>query len=249
MTKSLFKAVFSALAIILVSTLPLSAQTSTEDRAEVLLETNYGNIRLQLYNETPLHRDNFLQLVRTCFFDSLLYHRVIPDFMIQCGDPTSRNAAPGVLLGDSTLPYTIAPEIRLPQIYHKRGALAMARENDDVNPERRSCSTQFYIVYGKKCNKKTIDRARKNLKRLFGDSITLSKEMETTYKTTGGTPHLDGGYTVFGEVVEGLDVVDKIQNVECDENDRPLSDVRIIRATIVRDINDEKMHMPSNKNS
>ena len=122
-----------------------------EERPEVLIETTMGNIRVALYNETPLHRDNFLKLIREYhYYDSLLFHRVIPDFMIQAGDPYSKNAPKGAVLGDHSLDYTIPAEIRLPQIYHKRGALAAAREPDMVNPKRESSSSQFYIVYGRK---------------------------------------------------------------------------------------------------
>ena len=123
----------------------------------------------------------------------------------------------------------------MPQIFHKRGALAAAREPDDVNPKHESSSTQFYIVYGRRQGEKGLQRGRENLEKLFGDSIRMTKEMEDVYTTVGGTPHLDGAYTVFGQVVEGMDVVDRIQHVERDANDRPLEDVRIIRATILRD--------------
>lgn len=171
-----------------------------QDRAEVLLETTEGNIRVVLYDETPRHRDNFLNLVENHFYDSLLFHRVIPNFMIQGGDPTSRRAKPGQELGEGDIYYTIEPEFRLPAIDHRRGVLAAAREGDDVNPQQRSSACQFYIV-----------------------------------TRQGGTPHLDGKYTVFGEVVEGMDVADRIQNVPRDSNDRPLQDVRIIRATRIKE--------------
>lgn len=206
-------------------------------RPEVLIETTMGNIRVQLYNETPQHRDNFLKLIRDYhFYDSLLFHRVIPDFMIQAGDPSSKNAAKGVLLGTQSLDYNIPAEIRLPQLFHKRGALAAAREPDEVNPMRESSSSQFYIVVGKKQDEKGLERGRKNLHELFGDSIRMTEEMENVYRTIGGTPHLDGTYTVFGEVTEGMDVVERIQSVECDQNNRPIEDVRIIKATIIRDL-------------
>ena len=216
----------------------LNAQTTKKDvRPEVLIETTMGNIRVELYNETPLHRDNFLKLIREHhYYDSLLFHRVIPDFMIQGGDPYSKNAPKGAVLGDHSLDYKIPAEICLPQIFHKRGALAAAREPDEVNPKRESSSTQFYIVYGKKQDEKGLQRGRDNLHKLFGDSIKMTKEMEEQYTTVGGTPHLDGGYTVFGQVTEGMDVVDRIQHVECDANNRPLEDVRIIKATILRDL-------------
>lgn len=208
-----------------------------EERPEVLIETTMGNIRVALYNETPLHRDNFLKLIREYhYYDSLLFHRVIPDFMIQAGDPYSKNAPKGAVLGDHSLDYTIPAEIRLPQIYHKRGALAAAREPDMVNPKRESSSSQFYIVYGRKQDERGLQRGRDNLRQLFGDSIQMTDEMREVYTTVGGTPHLDGGYTVFGEVLEGMDVVDRIQRVERDANDRPLEDVRIVKATILKDL-------------
>lgn len=208
-----------------------------EERPEVLIETTMGNIRVALYNETPLHRDNFLKLIREYhYYDSLLFHRVIPDFMIQAGDPYSKNAPKGAVLGDHSLDYTIPAEIRLPQIYHKRGVLAAAREPDMVNPKRESSSSQFYIVYGRKQDERGLQRGRDNLRQLFGDSIQMTDEMREVYTTVGGTPHLDGGYTVFGEVLEGMDVVDRIQRVERDANDRPLEDVRIVKATILKDL-------------
>lgn len=234
------KRLFLILSLLSVMAIICFSQTATVKpggRAEVLIETTKGNIRVQLYNETPLHRDNFLKLIREHhFYDSLLFHRVIPDFMIQGGDPYSKNAKKGELLGDHSLDYNLPAEIRLPQIYHKRGALAAAREPDEVNPKRESSSSQFYIVFGKKQDEKGLDRGRKNLQKLFGDSIKMTKEMEDTYVSLGGTPHLDGGYTVFGEVIEGMDVVYRIQNVERDANDRPIDDVRIIKATIVKDL-------------
>ena len=200
-----------------------------EERPEVLIETTMGNIRVALYNETPLHRDNFLKLIREYhYYDSLLFHRVIPDFMIQAGDPYSKNAPKGAVLGDHSLDYTIPAEIRLPQIYHKRGALAAAREPDMVNPKRESSSSQFYIVYGRKQDERGLQRGRDNLRQLFGDSIKMTDEMREAYTT--------GGYTVFGEVLDGMDVVDRIQRVERDANDRPLEDVRIIKATILKDL-------------
>lgn len=208
-----------------------------EERPEVLIKTTMGDIRVALYNETPLHRDNFLKLIREYhYYDSLLFHRVIPDFMIQAGDPYSKNAPKGAVLGDHSLDYTIPAEIRLPQIYHKRGALAAAREPDMVNPKRESSSSQFYIVYGRKQDERGLQRGRDNLRQLFGDSIQMTDEMREAYTTVGGTPHLDGGYTVFGEVLEGMDVVDRIQRVQRDANDRPLEDVRIVKATILKDL-------------
>ena len=194
------------------------------------METTMGTIELKLYDETPLHRDNFIQLVKENAFDSLLFHRVIQDFMIQGGDPDSKHAAPGVLLGEGDRPYTLPAEFRLEQgIYHRRGVIASAREGDDVNPERRSSAMQFYIVWGKVFDDEGLDKVQERLDQRTGGSVRLTPEMREVYKTVGGTPHLDGQYTVWGEVVDGLDVVDAIQRVPTDANDRPLEDVRILR--------------------
>lgn len=182
--------------ILCLASLIVLAQDSIP-RAEVLFETTEGNIRIQLYNETPRHRDNFLKLVREHFYDSLLFHRVIPNFMIQAGDPDSRHAQPGELLGNGDLPYRLLPEC-LPTIHHRYGSVAAAREGDDVNPACLSSACQFYIVTRK-----------------------------------GGTPHLDGGYTVFGEVVEGMEVANRIQRKMRDDDDRPVYDVRILRASVI----------------
>lgn len=208
------------------------AQVQVPGRSEVLLETTAGNIRLQLYDETPLHRDNFLKLVTSHFYDSLLFHRVIKDFMIQCGDSTSRHAPAGTLLGEGDPGYRIPAEIRLPQLFHRRGVLAAAREPDDVNPKYESSASHFYIVWGRVFNDSTIARMQARLDTIYGAPVRLTPEMTETYKTIGGTPHLDGGYTVFGEVTEGMEVVDRIQQSPTDKNSRPLQDVRILRATI-----------------
>lgn len=195
------------------------------------METTMGTIELKLYDATPLHRDNFRNLVREGAYDSLLFHRVIKDFMIQGGDPDSKNAAPGMLLGEGDKPYTVPAEFRLDEgIFHRRGVLAAAREGDDVNPEQRSSAMQFYIVWGRVFDEAGLDQIQERLDRRTGGRVKLTPEMREVYKTTGGTPHLDGQYTVFGEVVSGLDVVDAIQQVATDDNDRPLEDVRIIRA-------------------
>ena len=197
------------------------------------METSMGNIRLALYNETPLHRDNFIKNVREGVYDGLLFHRVISSFMIQGGDTTSRNAAPGQQLGDTEESYSIPAEIRYPQLFHKRGALAAAREGDNVNPERRSSATQFYIVYGRRFTDEMLDKVQERLDGVKG-GVTLTPEVREVYRQKGGTPHLDGLYTVFGEVLEGMDVVREIQWVETDSNNRPVEDVRIIKATVVR---------------
>ena len=211
------------------------ANISAQERAEVELETTEGNIRIALFNETPQHRDNFMKLVRMEFYDSLLFHRVIKDFMIQGGDLNSRHAKPGQLLGEGELDYTIEPEFRLPQIYHRRGVIASARESDKVNPERRSGAAQFYIVWGKVYDDRRLASVQERLDSATNGQVKLTPEMIETYKTVGGTPHLDGQYTVFGEITEGLDVVDRIQQMETDKNDRPLKDVRILRVKIISD--------------
>lgn len=197
----------------------------------VVLETTLGTIELKLYDETPQHRDNFISLVKEKAYDSLLFHRVIRDFMIQGGDPDSKDAAPGVLLGEGDRPYTVPAEFRLEKgIFHRRGVLAAAREGDDVNPEQRSSAMQFYIVWGRVFDDEGLDKMQERLDRQTGGRVKLTPQMREVYKTVGGTPHLDGQYTVFGEVTSGLDVVDAIQNVATDENDRPLENVRILKA-------------------
>lgn len=218
----------------MVCALTANAQAVDTVRHEVLMETSMGNIRVRLYNETPKHRDNFIKLVKEGFYDGLLFHRVINRFMIQTGDSASRNAQPGQLLGDSPEGYKVPAEIHFPALFHKRGAVAAAREGDDVNPDRASSASQFYIVYGRRFDDKMLDDAQKRLDRQTGGMVRMTPEVRETYKKKGGTPHLDGQYTVFGEVIEGLDVVDKIQWVDTDENDRPKEDIRIIRATMVK---------------
>lgn len=184
----------------------------------VRIETKFGDIRVRLYDETPLHRDNFLKLARSGFYDSLLFHRVIRDFVIQGGDPTSKHAAPGVLLGGGEIGYTIPSEIRFP---HVRGALSAARKSDAHNPQRASDGSQFYIVQGQRHTDASLDE----LERVMG--IKFSPEWRARYKAVGGTPQLDGQYTVFGEVVSGMEVVDRIAAVPRDANDRPLEDIRM----------------------
>ena len=217
------------------SCLPLTSKAQTDTvRHEVLLNTSMGDIRIKLYNETPKHRDNFLKLVRSGFYDGLLFHRVIYRFMIQTGDSASRHAAQGQLLGESPEGYKIPAEIHYPALLHKRGAVAAAREGDDVNPDRESSMSQFYIVYGKRYNDDMLDAVDDKLDTRTHGQVRLTPEAREVYKSVGGTPHLDGQYTVFGEVVQGLDIVNLIQSVECDGNDRPLSDVKIIKASVVK---------------
>ena len=222
-------------ALFLLLLLVSMSSAIAQERAEVLLETTEGNIRIALYNETPLHRDNFLKLVKMHVYDSLLFHRVIKDFMIQGGDLNSKYAKPGQPLGTGELDYTIEPEFRLPQLFHRRGVVAAAREPDEVNPEMRSGACQFYIVWGKQLNDVAISRVQQRLDTLTKGQVKLTPEMIEVYKTQGGTPHLDGQYTVFGEVLQGLDVVDKIQQSATDKHHRPLTDVRILRASVIVD--------------
>ena len=203
---------------------------------EVMLETTAGNIRLRLYDSTPLHRDNFVKLVNLHVYDSLLFHRVIKDFMIQCGDPKSKNAEPGQFLGEGDLDWTVEQELRLPQIYHRRGVLAAAREPDDANPYRESSACHFYLAWGKTFTDEELDKMQQRLDTLYRHRVKLTPEMRETYKTVGGIPHLDGGYTVFGEIVEGLEVVDKIQQTATDKNDRPLEAQRIQKADVIAPI-------------
>lgn len=185
----------------------------------VKIKTNKGKIKVLLYNETPLHRDNMLKLVHHHFYDSLLFHRVIKNFMIQGGDPDSKNASAGKLLGDGDVGYTIPAEFR-PDLFHKKGALAAAR---DDNPNKSSSGCQFYIVQGKIFTDDELTQMEAKTGR------KIPEAQRVVYKTIGGTPHLDQNYTVYGEVVKGLNVVDIIASVQTDKNDRPLSDVRIIK--------------------
>ena len=222
-------------ALFLLLLLVTTSSAMAQERAEVLLETTEGNIRIALYNETPLHRDNFLKLVKMHVYDSLLFHRVIKDFMIQGGDLNSKYAKPGQPLGTGELDYTIEPEFRLPQLFHRRGVVAAAREPDEVNPEMRSGACQFYIVWGRQLNDVAIGRVQQRLDTLTKGQVQLTPEMIEVYKTQGGTPHLDGQYTVFGEVLQGLDVVDKIQQSATDKRHRPYTDVRILRASVIVD--------------
>lgn len=223
-----------AMALLMLPVSVANSQAADSLRHEVLLETSKGNIRIALYNETPLHRDNFIRLVKAGFYDGLLFHRVIMSFMIQAGDSASRHAKPGQLLGDSPEGYKIPAEIKYPSLFHKRGAVAAARDGDASNPDRASSASQFYIVYGRRFDDRMLDDAQAKLDRQAGGKVRLTPEVREAYKKYGGTPHLDGQYTVFGEVVEGLDVVNDIQWVDTDDNGRPVDDIRIIRATVVK---------------
>ena len=242
--------------------------------ANVKIQTTLGDITVRLYDETPLHRDNFLKLVKEQFYDGTLFHRVIKGFMIQGGDPESREAKPGAQYGTGGPGYTIEAEIK-PGLFHKRGALAAARLGDDMNPERRSSGSQFYIVWGEVYNEGQMAGLAKQMEMMAQQTIFsrlaaenkarimemrrnrdqagllalqdelvarakaevkeqggLSEEQKEIYTTLGGTPHLDGQYTVFGEVVEGLDVVEKIQSVKTLRGDRPVEDVTMTVETV-----------------
>ena len=201
-------------------------------KKDVELVTTEGTIVLRLYDSTPLHRDNFLRLVKSHYYDSVLFHRVIKNFMIQAGDPNSKRAEAGQALGDGGPDYTIPAEFR-PSIFHKKGVLAAAREGDNVNPEKRSSASQFYIVQGKKFTDAGLDSVETY--RLKGRKIP--PEQREVYKTVGGTPHLDQNYTVFGEVVSGLEVVDRIASTATskgEDKDRPLQNIRIIQAKLIK---------------
>lgn len=249
----------------------------THRKETIILSTVYGNMKIKLFKETPLHSNNFLKLVKEGFYDSLLFHRVINHFMIQGGDPDSKTANDTVLLGNSDVGYWLPAEFK-PKIYHKKGRLCAARESDDLNPNKESSGCQFYIVMGKtydslslhkaevRVNKALVNKINYNvafggksseLKQLYirlftqgkDDSLkwharqlndpvaiaeyfkspryTFNKEQKQVYATIGGTPHLDNNYTVFGEVVEGIDIIDKIAGLKTDKNDRPLTNVRM----------------------
>jgi len=225
-------------AFVLISTffigLIVSAQkdsivTKKDRKRDVLLQTNYGDIIVRLSDSTPLHRDNFLKLVKTHYYDSVLFHRVIKNFMIQGGDPNSKHARPGESLGEGGPDYTIPAEFRT-TLFHKKGVIAAARDN---NPEKASSGSQFYIVQGKIFTDSGLDSVETY--RLNGRKIPA--DQREVYKTLGGTPHLDQNYTVFGEVVKGLDVVDKIAAVQTskgEDRDRPLEDVRIIKTKLIK---------------
>lgn len=246
--------------------------------AKVKISTILGDITVRLYDETPLHRDNFLKLAREGFYNGTLFHRIIRDFMIQGGDPDSKGAPAGARLGSGDLGYTLPAEIN-PSLFHKRGALSAARLGDEVNPERRSSGSQFYIVWGQvysegrlgmitkqmgmqaqrtvfdalvKEHKEEVMRLRRNRDREglnelqnklidMADAIVaerglgkLSDEQVKAYSTIGGTPFLDGQYTVFGEVESGLDIVEQLQEAATDGNDRPLDDIEM-RVSIIKD--------------
>ncbi len=252
-------------------------QTDRSNDVKVLLHTTLGDITVLLYGDTPRHRDNFVARVNAGDYDGVLFHRVIDDFMVQTGDPSSKNAPKGKMLGAGDSGTPVEAEFLFPQHYHHRGALAAARQGDAVNPERKSSGSQFYIVTGKKYSPAQLDQMEKQAvmrhkqdvfnelcaanrdsimamrrnrdqaglqalqeqlvketeAKTAGDSVIFTPQMREDYMRIGGTPHLDGTYTVFGRVLEGMDVVEKIEAAETDANDRPIEDIKIISAKVI----------------
>lgn len=203
------------------------AIASGPPETRVYLETNYGRLVLKLYNSTPLHRDNFLKLVKEGYYDGLLFHRVIKDFMIQGGDPESKNAMKGAMLGNGGPGYTVPAEF-VDSLIHRKGALAAARLGDGMNPKKESSGSQFYIVQGRVWRDADLSAMESRTGRKYSD------EDKKAYREEGGTPHLDGGYTVFGQLVEGFDVLDRIATTTTGGADRPSEDVRILKAGLVK---------------
>ncbi|MDE6515827.1 MAG: peptidylprolyl isomerase [Bacteroidales bacterium] len=191
--------------------------TMAQAQTKVRIETPYGDMVVKLYDETPKHRDNFIKLVKEGFYDNLLFHRVIENFMIQGGDPDSKGAPAGKMLGVGDVGYTVPAEF-VKGLYHKKGALSAARQSDAVNPAKASSGCQFYIVQGQVYPQEIFAMFESR-------GLKLNDEQKQLYSTVGGTPHLDGDYTVFGEVIEGLDIIDKIAAVQTDRADRPVEDV------------------------
>ncbi len=244
------------------------SENQTSGDTLILIETPYGNMKIKLYDKTPKHKANFIKLAKQGFFDGLLFHRVINQFMIQGGDPDSKNAPAGKMLGNGGPGYEIDAEFN-DSLFHKKGVIAAAREGDNVNPLKKSSGSQFYIVQGRTFTDEELDKLEEQSSlgsyiashpeinkeatnyRMTGNKAAFDKLIEEikkkadfkiikipefkrkVYKTVGGTPHLDNNYTVFGEVVEGIDVIDKIAGVETDKNDRPIKDVKMTVKVIV----------------
>lgn len=217
-----------------------NASAKREQKVEI--STTEGVIVVKLYNSTPLHRDNFVKLVKSGVYQGVLFHRVIADFMIQGGDPQTRSEYYSGKNKADTTDFTIPAEFRTPHIYHKKGALAAARMGDRENPSKASSGFQFYIVKGKKFTDADLDKMQtskiaqyQKLSEEKADSLyKFSERARADYKTIGGTPHLDGNYTVFGEVIKGIEVVDKISVVKTNKSDKPLQDVRVLKMKLVR---------------
>ena len=222
------------LALSLVFVFSIQAQTKTTTKPKpktpvasgrlVEVKTDYGKMIIKLYDSTPLHRDNFIKLVKQGFYDSHLFHRVIKDFMIQGGDPTSKDADSTAMLGNGEAPGDMIPAEFHSNLIHKKGALAMARTD---NPEKASSNCQFYIVEGKVTNDTLLNQIECGIRQSGNIGFYYTDAQRNIYKTIGGTPFLDQNYTVFGEVIKGLDVIDKIAAAQTDTNDRPLKNVRM----------------------
>jgi cyclophilin family peptidyl-prolyl cis-trans isomerase len=276
--KSLLKAsllMFLYLSFWACTTKTKPSNPKEEQRKTVEMLTDFGSMTIELYNETPLHRDNFVNLAKNGAFDSLLFHRVIKDFMIQGGDPGSKKAKPGDTLGEGDVPYGVDAEFNS-NLFHKKGTLAAARDN---NPKKASSGMQFYIVQGKVYNDSLLDRVQNRINKrmaqdyfkndpkkktlldslqktmddenrerytMFSDSILKLAQLEAhfkpysipetqreVYKSIGGTPHLDQNYTVFGEVIKGIEVLDSIALVQTDALNRPTKDVRIKAVKVI----------------
>jgi cyclophilin family peptidyl-prolyl cis-trans isomerase len=204
-----------------------TAQTTPADTL-LLIDTDMGKITIRLFNDTPLHRDNFIKNVKEKRYDGLLFHRVIKQFMIQTGDINSKTAKPDDKLGDGDLDYTVPAEIVYPKYFHQYGMIGAAREGDDVNPQRASSAMQFYIVTGKFFTEMELDKMTKE------KGIKFTPEQKQAYMLKGGSPHLDGAYTLFGEVLKGMNVVEKISLVTTNADDRPVKDIHIKSITFIK---------------
>lgn len=223
------KYIFSSLLISFVMIFAVASDVRAQEAETiVLIDTDMGKVKVKLFNDTPKHRDNFIKNVNEKLYDGLLFHRVIKQFMIQAGDVNSKDAPMDKHLGDGDLDYTIPAEIVYPKYFHKAGMLCAARTGDDVNPERASSATQFYIVTGNFFTEMELDKMEKE------KNITLTPEQKQAYMLEGGAPHLDGKYTIFGEVISGMKTVMKIQLVETNEDDRPLKNIKIKSMKIVK---------------
>ena len=212
--------------LIVVFAFSFSLFAHSQERVKVKISTKYGDMIAELYDETPIHRDNFIKLVNEGFYNETLFHRVIPGFMIQGGDPVSKDDTPNTRIGNGGPGYTLPAEFN-PQFFHKKGALAAARMGDAINPKKESSGSQFYIVEGQVYDNNTIDLFAKRM------GVELSPSQIKAYTTVGGTPHLDANYTVFGELVDGLEIISKISNVTRDKNNLPKDKV-IMNISIVK---------------